>query len=259
MRPFKTNYLHMKSSIVIFFILACATLMQAQPLTAVQVINKADDKMRGESSQGEMTMTIVRPKYTRTISMKTWSKGEDYSMVYITAPAKEKGQVFLKRKMEMWNWVPSIERMVKIPPSMMMQSWMGSDYTNDDLVKQSSLVTDYTHKLLASEKIREQECYKVELTAKPDAAVVWGKILLWVTKSGYDIWQATYYDEEGELIHTEHAYDIKKMGDRLMPTRIEIVPADKPGNKTVITFVTMLFNKPISESFFTQQNMKQVK
>ena len=93
-------------------------------------------------------MTIERPTWSRTISMKSWALGTEYSLIYITAPAKEKGQVFLKRKNEMWNWVPSIERMVKIPPSMMMQSWMGSDFTNDDMVRESSIVKDYTHKLL---------------------------------------------------------------------------------------------------------------
>ena len=143
-----------------------------------EIVKKADEKFRGMSSQGELTMTIERPSWSRTVSMKNWTLGNEFSLIYITAPAKEKGQVFLKRQNEMWNWVPSIERMIKIPPSMMMQSWMGSDFTNDDLVKESSLVKDYAHNLLSEEKIEGYDCYKIELIPNEDAPVVWGKILM---------------------------------------------------------------------------------
>ncbi len=125
----------------------------AQELTAKEIIDKADKKNRGDTQQGTMEMKIVRPDWERTVEMKSWSKGDDYFIIYITAPAKDKGQVFLKRKKEMWNWVPTIDRMIKIPPSMMMQSWMGSDFTNDDLVKQSSIVKDYTHTLFQRRKL----------------------------------------------------------------------------------------------------------
>ena len=174
-------------------------------------------------------------------------------------PANEKGQTFLKRGTEMWNWVPSIERMIKLPPSMMMQSWMGSDFTNDDLVKQSSIVEDYHHKLLGEENIRGKQCYKIQMIPKEEAAVVWGKIILWVTKDGFDMWKGDYFDEDDELVHTENAYDIKKMGDRMIPTRMEIIPADKKGHKTELIIEEMIFNKPIDDSFFSQQNMKRIR
>src|SRR5271157_4492230 len=137
--------------------------LYAQGLSADEIIKKADEKNRGLSSQGTLTMTVIRPDWTRTITMNSWSEGRDYSMVIITAPAKDKGQVFLKLKTEMWNWVPSIDKTIKLPPSMMLQSWMGSDFTNDDLVKQSSIVVDYIHKLISEEKVRDQECYKIEM------------------------------------------------------------------------------------------------
>ena len=162
-----------------------------------EIIRKADEKFRGESSRGQTTMIIERPAWSREISMKTWSLGNDFSMIYITEPAKEKGQVFLKRENEMWNWVPTIERMIKIPPSMMMQSWMGSDFTNDDLVRESSLEKDYNHKLLTEEILEGYECYKIELIPKPDAPVVWGKILMWVSKEEFHWLKAEYYDEDG--------------------------------------------------------------
>jgi len=234
-------------------------LSNAQELTAKEIIAKADEKTRGLSSQGEMTMSIVRPNWSRTVSLKAWSKGTDYSIILITAPAKEKGQVFLKRKNEMWNWVPSIDKMIKIPPSMMLQSWIGSDFTNDDLVKQSSIVVDYTHKLLGKEVIRGQECYKLELIPLPDASVVWGKIISWITVKGYDLWRSEYYDEDMVLVNEENADDIKRMGDRDIPTRMEMEPVNKKGNKTILLINSIGFNMPIEESFFSQQNMKKVK
>lgn len=233
--------------------------LSAQKLSALEIVEKADQKNRGETSQGEMVMTIVRPQWERSVSMKTWSKGDDYFMIYITAPAKEKGQVFMKVKKEMWNWVPSISRMIKIPPSMMMQSWMGSDFTNDDLVKQSSIIADYDHTLLGEEIVREMDCYKIELVPHPDAAVVWGKIISWITKDGFDFWKSEYYDEEGVLKNVENSFLIKKMGDREIPTRIEMIPAGEEGKKTVMEFNNIIFNKPIDDGFFTIQNMKQLK
>ncbi|MDP4209890.1 MAG: outer membrane lipoprotein-sorting protein [Bacteroidota bacterium] len=231
----------------------------AQNLTASEIIKKADEKARGLSARGTMTLSVIRPDWTKSITFKTWSKGTEFSLIYITAPAREKGQVFLKRHKDMWNWVPTIERMIKIPPSMMMQSWMGSDFTNDDLVKESSLVVDYTHKLLGRETVRGMECYKLELTPLPDAAVTWGKIITWITVKGLDQWKAEYFDEDMALINSMNASQIKRMGDRELPTLLEIVPANKKGNKTVLEINQMVFNQPIAESFFSQQNMKTIK
>jgi outer membrane lipoprotein-sorting protein len=249
----------MKKLILPLLMLAGWQSCFAQELTAKEIIQKADDKTRGLSSQGTMTMTVIRPDWSRTITMKTWSKGREYSLVLITAPAKDKGQVFLKIKTEMWNWVPSIDKTIKIPPSMMLQSWMGSDFTNDDLVKQSSIVVDYTHKLLGRETVRGMECYKLELIPLPEASVVWGKIISWITVKGFDLWKSEYYDEDMILVNEENGFDIKKMGDRDIPTRMEMSPVNKKGNKTIFEINTIRFNIPIEESFFSQQNMKKVK
>ncbi len=233
--------------------------IQAQELTAMEIVTKADKKNRGETSKGVMSLTIVRPKWERSIEMKSWSKGTDYFMIYITSPAKEKGQVFLKVGKEMWNYVPTISRMIKIPPSMMMQSWMGSDFTNDDLVKQSSIVVDYDHKLLEEEEVRGQKCYVIELTPHPEAAVVWGKIKSWITKDGFNVWKNEYYDEDGYLQSTENAYNIKQMGDRKIPTKIEMIPADEEGNKTIMEFIEIEYNTNIADNFFSKQNMKRIR
>ena len=233
--------------------------LYAQGLSADEIIKKADEKNRGLSSQGTLTMTVIRPDWTRTITMNSWSEGRDYSMVLITAPAKDKGQVFLKIKTEMWNWVPSIDKTIKIPPSMMLQSWMGSDFTNDDLVKQSSIVVDYTHKLLGKEKVRDQECYKIEMIPLPDAAVVWGKVIMWVTENGFDQWMVEYYDEDNKLVNVSNSYDIRHMSDRDIPTKIEITPRNKKGQKTVLHIDEMKFNTRIDQDFFSQQNMKKIR
>lgn len=231
----------------------------SQDLSAKEIIKKADEKNRGSSSKGIMSMTIIRPKWERTIEMKNWSKGNDNFMIYITKPAKEKGQVFLKVGKEMWNYVPTISRMIKIPPSMMMQSWMGSDFTNDDLVKQSSIVVDYDHKLLGEEVVRDINCYKIELIPHPDAPVVWGKIVSWITKDGFNLWKNEYYDEDGYLQNIENGYNIKQMGDRTIPTKFEMIPADEEGKKTVMEILEVEYNIKIADSFFSKQDMRKVR
>jgi outer membrane lipoprotein-sorting protein len=247
----------MKIKIFIILLVLANSAAFAQDIK--EIIRKSDEKFRGTSSEGEMTMIIERPTWSREVTMKNWSLGNEYSLIYITAPAKEKGQVFLKRKKEMWNWVPNIERMIKIPPSMMMQSWMGSDFTNDDLVRESSIVHDYTHKLLGEEIIDGYKCYKAELIPLDDAPVVWGKVIIWISKDEYYWLKSEYYDEDGFLVNTENLSEVKQMDDRKIPTRMEMIPADEPGNKTIIIFKNMKFSVKIDESFFSQQNMKRIR
>lgn len=249
----------MKSKILFLIIMLGNLAPSAQDINIREIVKHADEKFRGTSSQSELTMIIQRPTWSREVSMKNWTLGNDYSMIYITAPAKEKGQVFLKRNNEMWNWVPSIERMIKIPPSMMMQSWMGSDFTNDDLVRESSLVKDYSQKLIGEETIDGYDCYQAELIPHDDAPVVWGKILMWISKKDYYWLKAEYYDEDNNLVNTEILSDIKQMDDRKLPTRMEMIPADEAGNKTILIFKNMKFNINLKESFFSQQNMKRIR
>ena len=242
-------------STLIFLMLISAT--QAQ--NAIEIIKKADKKFRGNSAKSEMTMTIVRPTWMRTLKFKTWGKGADYSLALITYPAKEKGQAFLKRKNEMWTWNSKISRLIKMPASLMSQGWMGSDYTNDDILKESSIVNDYTHKINGSEKIDGIDCWKIKLTPKEDAVVIWGKLIKWISKGEYNQMKSEYYDEDGYLVKTEIASSVKLMGNKKIPTHIEIIPADEPNHKTVVVINSMIFDIPINDNFFTQQNMKRVK
>lgn len=247
--------------IIIFLTLLLANVSYSfsQELTAKEIVKRANDKVNGTSSQGTMKMTIVRPDWSREVTMKTWSRGTEYYLIYITEPAKDKGQVFMKRQQDMWNWMPSINRMIKLPPSMMSQSWMGSDFTNDDLVRMNSIIDDFTHSIVGSEKIDGYDCYIIELVAKPEAAVVWGKIRLWVSKEEYYELKGEYYDEDDVLINTMVSSQVKQMGDRMLPSKTVMEPVDKPGNQTILETVSMTFNKPIEDDFFSQQNMKNVR
>ncbi len=246
----------LKLSLITLFVLSSFFVLAQD---AKQIVKTAYERNNGKSSYTEMTMKIVRPTYERSISMKAWSLGTEYSMVYITAPAKEKGQVSMKRDKEMWSWQPTINRMIKLPPSMMMQSWMGSDFTNDDLINQSSIVDAYTHKIIGSEKIDGKDCYKLELIPLESANVVWGKLLLWITKDTNDIVKSEYFDEDDYLTKTETAKDFKTMDGKNIPTVFTTIPADKPGNKTILIMSDIKFDYDVDESFFTQQNMKKVR
>ena len=227
---------------------------------ATEIIKKADAKMQGEtSSQSIMTMTIVRPTWQREITFKNWTKGRDYSLALVTAPAREKGQSFLKRENEMWNWNPTINRLIKLPPSMMSQGWMGSDFSNDDLLKESSIVVDYTHTIRGKEEMNGLNCYMIELIPLEDAAVVWGRIVKWISEDEYLQMKSEYYDEDGYLIKTELAYDIQTMDGRILPSRFELIPEDEEGHKTIVVMEEIRFNQPIPDGFFSQQNMKNVR
>jgi outer membrane lipoprotein-sorting protein len=248
---------------LVLFITAIAALLiapaVAQAQTASEIIKKAEDKLRGDKAYGEMKMTIVRPTWQREVTMKSWTIGDDYSLVVITAPARDKGAAFLKRKKEIWNWQPSIDRSIKLPPSMMMQSWMGSDFTNDDLVRQSSLTTDFTHELLGMEVVDERNCYKVELIPKPDAAVVWGKVIMWVDEKEYLELKVEFYDEDNYLVNTMYGKNIRLLGGRNLPATLELIPAEKPGQKTIIEQLSLDFSVKLNESYFSVQNLKRVK
>jgi outer membrane lipoprotein-sorting protein len=232
----------------------------AQQLTAKEIVTKADEKFNGEmSGYSVMSMTIVRPTWQRTVEFRSWSLEDDYSLTLITAPAREKGQTFLKRGTEMWSWNPAINRLIKLPPSMMSQGWMGSDYTNDDILRESSVVEDYIHSLEGEEEVDSRLCYKIKLLAKEDADVLWGHQVWWVDKKEYIVLKAELYDEDGYLVRTERGMELKTMDGRFIPTVIELVPAEEEGRKTVLKIREMKFNIKLEESFFSQQNMKSIR
>ena len=249
-----------KSILTIGILLGTALLTYGQDLSPKEIIRKADEKFNGEkTSTAIMAMTIVRPTWERTVEFKNWTSGREYALTLITSPAKDKGQSFLKRQQEMWSWNPTISRLIKLPPSMMSQGWMGSDYTNDDILKESSVVNDYDHEIIGEEEYDGRICYKIKMVAKEDAAVIWGHQVRWIDKKDFLFLKSELFDEDGYLVRTELGSEIKTMDGRLITTRIELIPAEEEGQMTIIEMKEMKFNEPIKESFFSQQNMKRVR
>ncbi|MDY0097951.1 MAG: outer membrane lipoprotein-sorting protein [Bacteroidales bacterium] len=237
-----------------------AAVVSGQPLTATEIVRKADEKFNGEkSSYSVMAMKIIRPSWQRTIEFKNWTLGDDYALTLITSPAKEAGQSFLKRESEMWSWNPSINRLIKLPSSMMSQGWMGSDYTNDDILRESSVVTDYIHEIAGEEKIDGRLCYKIKMTARDDASVIWGKQIRWIDKNEFLVLKAELYDEDGYLVRTETGSEIRIMDGRTITSKIELVPEDEPENRTIVEIREIKFNITVEEGYFSQQNMKRVR
>ncbi|MBG16539.1 MAG: outer membrane lipoprotein-sorting protein [Crocinitomicaceae bacterium] len=227
--------------------------------TAYEIIEKADSKMRGKSSYSEMSITIVRPKWQKVMTMKNWSMGNDYAVSLVTNPAKEKGSVFLKRGNEVWNYLPSLERTIKLPPSMMNQSFMGTDLTNDDLVKQSSMVVDYSHKIIGEEQVRELKCWKLELSPKQEATVVWGKLVVWIDQKDFMQLKVEFYDEDLEIVNLMEGYNVQLFGNKKLPSKIEFIPLDDEGNKTIIEYKNWNFDVEIPSNYFTTQYVSRLK
>lgn len=223
---------------------------------ATEIVQKADDKMRGSTMQAEMVIRTIRPAWTREMQCKTWMKGNTLAMIQVQSPAKDRGVAFLKRKKEVWNWFPALERTIKLPPSMMTQSWMGTDFTNDDLVKESSVVNDYNHNIIGDTIIDSRSCYIIQMIPRPEAAVVWSKVIICIDKKDFLELHSRFYDEDGQLINTMNSYDVKMMHDRTIPTRFEMIPADKKGQKTEMIYKSILYNKPIEDNFFTVERLK---
>jgi hypothetical protein len=238
---------------------ACVGNLRAQALSAKEIVKRADDNRRGESSYSEIVMTVVRPAWQREVGIKSWAKGEKFGLTFITSPAKDRGQAFLKRDKDLWNWAPSIGRMIKMSSSVMGQSWMGSDFTNDDMMQQSSIVNDFDHTLDGEESVNGTPCYKITLIPHEDAAVVWGKVIMWISKADFVEIKVENYDEDNGLVNTMIGYDVKTFGKHKLTTRMEMIPADKPNQKTVMKILTCDFDTTVDESFFSQQNMKKAR
>lgn len=240
----------------LLLVLASSFTVFLHAQSAKDIVQKADEKMRGSTSQGEIVIRTVRPSWSREMAVKTWMKGNDLAMILVESPVKDKGIVFLKRKKEVWNWMPALEKTIKLPPSMMSQSWMGTDFTNDDLVKESSVVNDYEHSIIGDTVIDSRNCYVIQMIPKPEAPVVWGKLIVCIDKKDFLELHTRFYDEDGTLINTMNAYDVKIMGGRLIPTRFDMIPENKKHQKTEMIYKSIRFNEPIEDGFFTSERMK---
>ncbi|MHC6052197.1 outer membrane lipoprotein-sorting protein [Ralstonia solanacearum] len=238
--------------------IACLTCgARAEEPDGRTLVDRVDTLLWGKTLQGEFQMTITTPRWQRTLELRAWMERPRRSFVRILAPAKEAGIGSLRIGSEMWNYLPNIERTIKIPPSMMLQPWMGSDFTNDDLVKQSSAVNDYTHRILRTETLNGAASYVVESLPKPDAAVVWGKVLYWIRQADAIPLKQEYYNERNELVRVLTFSDVGPMGGRIIPNKWEMRPVKDPGHSTVIVVKSARYDQPIDAELFTQRNLQK--
>ncbi len=235
-------------------------LMLVAPAQAMDVdtlIRHIDNLWRGETSQALMTMTVKTQRYQRSMSLEAWSRGKDDSLVVIREPIKDRGIATLKVKENIWNYLPKINRVTRVPSSMMSGSWMGSHFTNDDLVKESTFEDDYDSSITFEGTRDGKAIYELTSLPKPDAAVVWGKVVIEIEQQTLAPLRWVYYDEEDTLIRTLSFDQVEKIGARIVPMRLSLQPEDKPGESTVITYQTIEFGVDIKSSFFSLQNLKQ--
>lgn len=225
--------------------------------TAQEIIQKAEDLIKGKTAQGVIEMTVNTPDYKRTLKMESWWVGNQKALIEILSPRKEKGNKTLKIGNEMWSYLRNTETTIKIPPSMMLQSWNGSDFTNDDLVRESSLSDDYNQIIIAEEKLNDQQCYKIQLLPKPEAPVVWGELLYWVRKSDFLPAKIEYYSEKGKLMRYMDFEDIKYFGNRKMPSKWTMVNTTKKGHSTSFNVLKMEFDKKIKDSKFSFKELER--
>lgn len=243
----------------IFVLCAVRVAGAATPEDAKSVVEKMIHKLRGHVNVADYSMTVTRPSWTRTLKMKVWDdRTNSRVFVRISDPAKEAGTSFLRLGYNLWNFLPSVEKVLKIPPSMMLQPWMGSDFTNDDLVKESSYIDDYTHEITGRETVDGEPVLKIELTPKPNAPVVWGKVVYWVREKDDVPVRQNFIDEKGKLIKDLKFSDIRKMDGVTLPTRWEMTPVLKEGSRTVLILENIDFDPvpPVPESVFTEKNLR---
>ncbi len=219
-----------------------------------EIVHKIDDLYRSNTSYAEMEMQIVTPHWERTLKMKAWTEGLNKTFIRILEPAKERGVATLRVDREMWNYLPKTNKVMKIPPSMMMSSWMGSDFTNDDLVNEFNLLDDYQNKLISPDSARS-DLYYIQSIPNEGLPVVWSKIEIAVRKSDYIPVQEKYYDDKDQLMRIFYYHDIKMLGGRMIPAVMEVVPQNKEGQKTVLRYLDAAFNIKLPADTFTLRNL----
>ncbi len=229
----------------------------AGQVTAREILDRVDDLYRGRSSRGVMTMTITTAHWTRSLTLEAWTEGKDKSLIRILAPNKEKGTATLRVVNDIWNYLPKVNRVIKLPSSMMSASWMGSHFTNDDLVKESRMTEDFDFEVTFQGEKDGREILELTCIPKPEAAVVWGRILVVVQPVDYQPIRILYYDEDLNLARTMSFGGVRQFGDRTLPSLMTIVPVDKPQEKTEILYEEITFNLDLEPETFSLRSLTQ--
>jgi len=222
---------------------------------AKQIVREAWDYWRGTSSYAEMTMMIHRPDWERSMSMRAWTQGQKKSLVRVTAPKKDKGNGTLMDDNNMWSYSPKVNRIIKVPSSMMGQSWMGSDFSNKDVSRADDIVEQYDHSIISIEDIDGQTVYEIEAIPKEDAAVVWGKEVLTV-RDDKILLAEDFYDQDGILVKSMTALEIGEMGGRVIAIRQRMQKTDTPDEWTEMQVLDTEYDVELADSLFTLSNLR---
>jgi len=240
----------MKRALVIslLFLLLGASHTNAQDPQAL--VENAVNYLRGKTSRAEVQMTIHRPDWERTMTIKAWTQGREDSIFWIAAPPKDRGNGTLKRGDEMWIYNPKINRVIKLPPSMMSQSWQGSDFSNNDLAKSDNIIGQYTHEIIGTETRDGKKVYVIRSLPKPGAPVVWGMQKLTIREDNILIKQV-FFDEERELVKALTMEEIEKLGGKLYPVVWKMAKADAEDEYTMLDYRSLEFGVEISDRMFS--------
>ena len=222
------------------------------------ILDKVDDLWRGDSSHGKFTMQVKTKNYTRKMEMEMWSKGKEKSLIRILSPKKEKGTATLKSEDSIYTYLPKTDRTIRLTSGMMGGSWMGSHFTNDDLVKESRLKDDFEFDITFEGDRDGVPVIEITLIPKPDAAVVWGKVVILLRSADLMPVEQFYHDEDGLLVRTMRFSDIKVMGGRNFPARMMIVPVDKPDEFTELIYKEMVFNLKLDDALFSVSQLRKM-
>lgn len=240
-------------------LLMCATSSLLMAATPSERVAAAEKNVEGKSFKGTGTMTVKRDSESRTMKMKFWWKDRRLALIRVIEPKKDAGTGNLRVGLDLWQYLPKVNRIVRVPSSMMLQSWMGSDFSNDDLVRGGSLHGDYTHKELGQEKIGSDDTVKIECTPKPTAPVVWGKVILWVRAKDNAPVKHEYYTEKGDLIKVMSGENIQTFGSHNVPLKMTMKNLKKENSETTIEYEksSIEFDSDIPDSIFTQENLRR--
>ncbi len=222
---------------------------------ATDIVRAAIDHWRGLSSYSEMSMTIHRPDWERTMSMRAWTEGDDRSLVRVTDPARDRGNGTLMDDNRMWTYSPKVNRVIKVPSSMMNQSWMGSDFSNKDISRADDIIELYDHRLLGTTEIDGLTVYEVEAVPHEDAAVVWGREVLEI-RSDYVVQAHHFYDQDDELVKSLESLEIGEMGGRMVALRQRMAKTDVDEEWTEISVSAVDYDVKHASSVFTLSNLR---
>ena len=249
--------LEMKKILIVISLFIYISTSKADNIYPEKILNNVDDLYRSNASHGIITLSVTTVNWKRTLTLEQWSKGEDKSLIKILRPKKEKGLATLRVDKNVWNYLPKVKRVVKIPSSMMSSSWMGSHFTNDDLVKQSRMTENYTFSITFEGKQDGKEVVEITCLPNKEAAVVWGKVEVVVYADNYIPLRMIYYDEDLLLSRTLKFTNIEKMDGKMIPTLMSMIPADEPDELTTVRWEEIQFDVAIGDEFFSLRKLQQ--